>query len=313
MWQHLRRMKLTAEAFERAAAFVVENARELEVARFAVHFEEGSPDEVDEELRAYRNADGGFGRGLEPDFYCEESCAAATVAALKILSETGAPPDSDLVVGAVEYLLATYDPEVRGWRKVPPSVNDFPHAEWWHHPEGEGASDDPAFWALTNVDAIAYLHDYPMRVPSAWLEEITREALTRLALLADEMKMHVYASYERLVRRLDAQRGAAVVSKLAAAAAVIVDKNPDNWAAFVATPLWIAPTPASPLLSLLPFDVDTNLDYEIVNQRRDGSWRPRWRWREDPEGWAEAEQEWAGIVTLETLLQLRDFGRLEAY
>lgn len=306
-------MMLTAEAFERAAKFIVENARGLEVARFAVHFEEGSPDEVDDELAAYRNEDGGFAHGIDPDFFCEESSAAATATALDILNETGAPPDSDLVKGAVAYLLETYDESLSGWRKVPHSVNDQPHAEWWHYPDGQAASQDPALWALTNADILSHLLDYPMLVPPALLEHLSGEALARLQELPDAMDMHVYAAYERLSGRVDSPRRLPLIDKLTRAAQAILDKNPDHWSSPVPSPLWIAPRADSALVTLAPFELENNLDYEIATQRPDGSWRPRRRWRDDPEAWAEAETEWGGIITLKTLVQLRDFHRIEDF
>lgn len=304
-------MMLTAEAFERAAEFIAANARGVEVARFAVRFEEGSPDEVDDELAAYRNDDGGFAHGLDPDFFCEESSAAATATALEILNETGAPPDSELVQGAVAYLLESFDEGLGGWRKVPPSVNDHPHGEWWHHPDGHAASADPALWALTNADILGLLLDYPMLVPAAFLERLTADAVARLLALPDAMDMHVYAAYERLSGRIESAPRLAVVEKLTRAASALLDGDPDHWSGFVPSPLWIAPRADSPLVTLAPLELENNINYEIVTQRPDGSWRPRRRWRDYPEAWAEAEVEWAGIVTLQTLVQLADFHRIE--
>jgi hypothetical protein len=308
-----RIMMLTAEAFERAAEFIAENARGVEVARFAVHFEEGSPDEVDDELAAYRNEDGGFAHGIDPDFFCEESSAAATVTALEILNETGAPPDSELVQGAIVYLLETYDESLGGWRKVPASVNEHPHAEWWHHPDGHAATEDPAWWALTNADILSLLLDYPMLVPPAFLERLTADALARLQDLPDGLDMHVYAAYERLSARIDSAHRLAVVDKLTRAALATLDGNPDHWSGYVPSPLWIAPRADSALVTLAPFELENNLNYEIATQRPDGSWRPRRRWRDYPEAWPEAEAEWVGIITLKTLVQLRDFHRIEGF
>jgi hypothetical protein len=169
-------------------------------------------------------------------------------------------------------------------------------------PDGRAVSPAPELWARTNADIVAYLHDYPMLVPPEFLETVTREALKRAVGLPIDMDLHVYASLERLARRLDAERRSALVTKLTETAMHIADRDPEHWNRAVASPLWIAPSSASPLLHLMPFDVE--------NQRPDGSWRPRFRWNRDPEAWEDAEQEWAGIITLERLLQLRDFGRI---
>ena len=114
----------------------------------------------------------------------------------------------------------------------------------------------------------------------------------------------------RLALRLDAGQRSAMIGKLSSAALAIVEKDPKKWSAYVPAPLWVAPSPSSPLTHLFPHDVQSNLDFEIASQNDDGSWRPRWRWRDYAEDWPEAEREWAGILTLEALLQLRDYGRI---
>jgi len=306
-------MMLTVEAFERAAGFIVDNARGVEVARYAIHFEEGNPGEVDEELQAYGNDDGGFAYGIDPDFYCEESSAAATATALAILNETGAPPESTLVRGAIAYLLATHDPALKGWQKVPETVNHYPHGEWWDHPDGLAVRCAEELWALTNVDVIAHLHDYPMLVPDDVLQQGTAEALARLTVLPDPIDMHVLAAYELLSRRLDPERSRAMVTRLARASLVILERNPERWSAHVASPLWISPSVDSPLVTVAPSELEQNLDYVIAAQRPDGSWRTRRRWSDYADAWPEAEVELAGIATLEALIQLREFNRIEGF
>lgn len=303
-------MFLPGDAFDRATDFIGENGRALEVARCAVHFEEDAFDDLDAALSAHRNADGGFARGIEPDFYCEASSAADTVAGLAILSETGAPPDSELVQGAVRYLVESYEPKLRGWQKVPEEVNRYPHGEWWDFPDGEAASNAESLWALTNADVVGYLNDYSMLVPAEFLEMVTREAQKRLLALPDEMDMHSFGAFHRLTMRLGPEQRPRFVTKLGRAAMAIVERNPQKWTGYVASPLQLIATTASPLLHLMPFDVETNVDFEITQQQPDGSWRPRRRWQRDPSGWSEAEKTWTPLVTLRTLIQLDDFGRI---
>ena len=312
MWHHAVAMVLTASAFAKAAKFVSELGRPLERALLALHFGDGDVDALDAELSLFQNDDGGFGRAIEPDLRCQESSVAATVTGLRLLSESGAPPDSRLVRAAVEYLLERYDPDRGGWPKVPPAANDAPHAEWWHHPDGQAASDAPESWALVNVDAIVLLHDYSMLVPAGVLEEVTETAVRRLGSLPDEVEMHVFAAYRRLVSHLDTHRKLGVMTRLVQIAERIVVREPERWSEYTATPLWIAPSPDSPFAMVVPWELQANLDFEIASQRPDGSWRPRWRWSAYPEVWPRAEQEWAGVLTVRTLVQLREFGRIEA-
>ncbi len=59
-------------------------------------------------------------------------------------------------------------------------------------------------------------------------------------------------------------------------------------------------------------DVAANLDYEISSQNEDGSWTPTWSWGNVfPNAWEKARREWSGIITIEKLLLLKRFRRIE--
>ena len=78
-------MKLTEPGFRRACAFVREVARPLDRVLLSYHFEDGSADDALDQLMTYQNDDGGFGRGLEPDFRLEASSPIATSVAAEYL------------------------------------------------------------------------------------------------------------------------------------------------------------------------------------------------------------------------------------
>jgi hypothetical protein len=50
-----------------ARGFMAGNARLLDRRRFELLFDDGDPEPALAALRAYRNPDGGYGHGLEPD------------------------------------------------------------------------------------------------------------------------------------------------------------------------------------------------------------------------------------------------------
>src|SRR5204862_8129404 len=89
--------------FSAASAFVAANARVLDRRRFQRLFEDGPAAPVREAVAAYRNDDGGFGHGLEPDCRAPGSQPAAGAMALRIMDETGAW-DEGLVRGACDWL-----------------------------------------------------------------------------------------------------------------------------------------------------------------------------------------------------------------
>ena len=81
--------KLSAERFSKARDFIVERARPLEKALYRFHFESGAKEDVVHEVRAYQNADGGFGHALESDLRTPESSVICTVRGVQLLTQIG--------------------------------------------------------------------------------------------------------------------------------------------------------------------------------------------------------------------------------
>ena len=122
---------LSAENFTRALHFVKAKARPVDQALFDYTFEEGKPDAVWEALSAFANEDGGFGHGMEPDCRLHTSSMLGTITAFPYLLQTNAPADHPLVEKGINYLINTYDQNLKGWRMLPPEANDHPRAMWW--------------------------------------------------------------------------------------------------------------------------------------------------------------------------------------
>ncbi len=105
---------------DRAAAeqFIWASARLLDRHRYAMLFAGAPAEPVVEALSGYRNADGGFGHGLEPDLRCPSSQPAPTLYALEILNEAGAAT-ATMVRGARGWLASIAAPD--GWRSGRPA------------------------------------------------------------------------------------------------------------------------------------------------------------------------------------------------
>lgn len=71
----------------RARGFLTTHGRVLDRARLDVHLGLGDASSVLRALDAYRNSDGGYGRGLEPDLRAWGSQPAAAMHALEIIAE----------------------------------------------------------------------------------------------------------------------------------------------------------------------------------------------------------------------------------
>src|SRR5262245_52353642 len=82
-----------------ARTFVEANGRVLDQLVLAARSDGGDPGAVVTALAAYRNDDGGFGHGLEPDKRCPASQPLDVEVALETLLAAGATTP-DLVAGA---------------------------------------------------------------------------------------------------------------------------------------------------------------------------------------------------------------------
>ena len=130
--------------FDKARKFIYRNARPLDLALWRHDFESGSAADVYAALEAYQNDDGGFGHGIEPDFWNVNSSPIATWCAITKLKEVGVDGNSKLVKGILGYLESGKDFSDGKWHNVIPTNNAYPHAVWWHCNDGKGVpSDNP--------------------------------------------------------------------------------------------------------------------------------------------------------------------------
>jgi len=296
--------KLAAAAYSRARTFLQAQARPLERARFAQHFEGASARPVLDALAAFRNADGGFGRALEPDLRQPESSPLATETALELLRESGAPASEPLVRGAVLWLVERFEPELPGWRAVSQAAESHPHAPHWawelHRPGGPW---DPVI--IPSARVLSHLLHWDGLAP--------RELVTALEL---GVRAHVGAL--RAPVPADSLVYAASVAlpelraHVRALAPESVTREPAAWSGYCAKPLKLAPAPDAPLAEVLAAETAANLDWEIGRQEADGGWSPNWTWQgRFPADWERARREWRGELTLALLRSLRAYGRIE--
>lgn len=121
-----------------AKQFILQNARPIDLAVYQYFFENGSNQAVMEELSKYQNEDGGFGHGLEPDYWNPNSSPIATNDAIITLFRVGAlDPNADMLKGIVRYLEShdSFDEDKKRWLFAIDSNREYPHAIWWEKEE----------------------------------------------------------------------------------------------------------------------------------------------------------------------------------
>ncbi len=305
---------LTRAAFDRAAASLRAEARPLEQALFAHRFEGGSRTAVLAALAPYQNADGGFGRALEPDMRAAASSVVATTLALDIFRRLGATEETSGLPAALVYLIDSFDVETQRWPIVSPEVEEAPHAPWWDY--AESADNFRGFWANPRASVIGYLWQYRKLVPSPFVEGALRAVANDLLSYAHHMEMHDLQCFVDLLEtnNLPGELRTDMLDKLRRAVARSVVSDPAAWDDYNLKPLTVVRAPDSPLAqALAAAAIDANLDYLIDTQGEDGAWAPAWAWDfVDAAAWAAAAREWRGVLTLRNLETLRAFGRIES-
>ncbi|MEL6319448.1 MAG: hypothetical protein AAFQ57_02195 [Cyanobacteria bacterium J06626_14] len=306
---------LSESAFDSARQFLETQARPLEAARFRFHFEEAPSDDVLDELEPYQNADGGFGHGLEPDFRLPKSSVLCTSIAFQILREMGGCPELDLTERAIVYCMATLNQDHHTWRIIPKHTDEtIPHAPWWNQPTAANADDaDNSFSLNPSAEMLGYLYSYQRLISDDFMSPVANQVLQQLSEM-DTIDMHDLLCCLRLFNSTHVPSDVSdrLQHHLNRLIPNAVDTNPDSWSGYGLRPLQIIDGPDSPFMGGLEEAVVANLDYAIASQNENGSWSPSWSWGDQfPEAWAIAQQDWAGILTLDTLLTLQRFDRLE--
>ncbi|NLV92767.1 MAG: hypothetical protein GX030_10310 [Firmicutes bacterium] len=307
-------MKRLEEAFLQAGRWVKRNARPLEAARWEYVFAGGTRERVLEMLEAYQNPDGGFGHGIEPDFWLPASSPMSSWAAARILLEVEAGPDTPMVQALVDYLCRVQDPTGL-WPAVLPENNHFPHAPWWHWEEGV----EERWMFNPSVELAAYLIHWSCPGSTAadagW--KTVGLALNRL-IDCTEMDMHEIANYLKFtelmgprVMELQERTGHLlpdVERKLTELVITAVETDPSQWdQGYRALPLTFVQGPDSFLCEALGDLVQKNLNFYAEQVDEKGLWPVTWQWSAYSSEFEVAKRHWQGIIALERYRILRAF------
>jgi len=303
-------MKLTADRYEQARAYLRAEGRPLERALAEHWFDGGSAEDVVKALAGFANPDGGFGHGLEPDVQTPASSVIATTVAFQTLAEVGAAGEA-LAQPAIGYLMASYDAAHQRWPIAPEAVEDAPHAPWWTF---AGLEEGFAgFWANPRAEVVGYLYRYGGGEARTLAAELTPLVLTELGERTPTLEMHDLLCCLRLSEAagLPATTRAELIELLRPAVDAGVAREPGAWAEYGLQPLAVVERPSSPFGALLGPAVQQNLDWAIEQQGTDGAWAPAWNWGDAfPIAWPAAERAWKGVLTLGMLRRLQAWGRL---
>jgi hypothetical protein len=278
-----------------ARQFIAAHARILDRRRFERLFDGGDAPPVRDAVAAYRNPDGGFGHGLEPDGRAPGSQPAAVELALRALHEADAW-DRELVEGACDWLERDA-PAEGGAGFVDPSIEGWPHAPWWEPEEGGPMS------LITTGPIAGTLHARGVEHP--WLMRATELLWERIDALTDPGPYDARGTVRFLDHVPDRDRAGAAIERLRAVLRAVVTLDPHETTESH-RPLDLAPRPDSVARALFEeAEIAADLDRLEAAQRDDGGWMFDW-----PAWSPAAEADWRGSITVDALLVLRANGRL---
>jgi hypothetical protein len=280
-----------------ARTFIEANARVLDQRVARCLFDGEDPAAVVDAVTAYRNVDGGFGHGLEPDKRAPGSQPLDVEVAFEALAAVGARAP-ELLAGACDYLESVADAD----GAVPiafPEIADHPHAVHWNEIPLEPALNPTA-------SILAYAHRLAADHP--WVGRATEWCFRTLEQDGPPSEVHALRCVAWFLDAApDRERAAALGPSIAAAlpGAALYQPEPDA-DEYGVGPLELAPTPTSLARSWFDDDaIERHLVHLEQQQQADGGWPIAWQ----PPSPASL-CDWRGMVTIHALRTLQAYGRL---
>lgn len=293
------------KAFEAAREFIFSQARELEQSRWSYHLEAGSKEEVLRSLKRFQNADGGFGHGLEPDFFVEESTPIATWTACTILDELELDQNHPMILQVLQYFTHCKYQENGLFYYTIPSVNQFPHAPWWTYTEERKlAAYNPSASIIGFVlkyakQDTALYQDFSKRLQTA-MEYLKAREVTEKHELRNFVELYHYVEGTKA-----AQEMYPILEQYVKKG---INIDIDKWfSTYTTKPLDVLLSSSSPGYQYAKDLVKEELKRTLQNQLPDGSWDIPWSWQEGSSAEVKSKRHWKGIVTLEVFLKLDAF------
>jgi hypothetical protein len=272
----------------KAKSFMATHARVLDRHRFRLLIGEGDPEATLAALEAYRNPDGGYGWGLEPDLRAGESQPGGALHAFEVFEDAPSPRAVELC----DWLESVTLPD-GGLPFALPIADPAGCAPWW-------ASADPSESSqqITSVVAAA-AHRVPMVAGHPWLVRATEYCRSAIAAL-EEMPHALVLAFA--VRFLDTLGDKELLAELArfvpADGRVHVEGGTETE---YMRPLDFAPEPDGPARALFdPTVVRADLERLAGLQQEDGGWPVEYAGFS-----AQSPLEWRGMLTIRAIQILR--------
>jgi hypothetical protein len=287
-----------------ARSFMASHARLLDRRRFELLFDGGQVEPVLAALRAYRNPDGGYGHGLEPDLRAAESQPAAALHAFEVFAEI-APATVPDAVDLCDWLDANSLSD-GGLPFALPVEDASACAPFWANADADTFSLQITAIVVANANRVA-AHD-PEVAAHPWLARATNRCLAAIEALDAAPAAYELAFSLRFLDSVYDRHDHApdLLARLA-------DYIPEDGRVLVGgglsdealRPLDLAPEPERPARAILDDGaIAADLERLTGEQHEDGGWSV------DFQSYSPAAAlEWRGYATVRALSVLRANGR----
>jgi len=286
-----------------ARSFMAGHARLLDRRRFELLFEGGEAEPVLAALRAYRNSDGGYGHGLEPDLRAPESQPAAALHAFEVFAEV-APVTAADALELCDWLDANSLPD-GGLPFALPIAEPSGCAPFWANADPDAFSLQITAIVAANANRAAE-HD-PAFAAHPWVARATDRCLGAIDALEAAPAAYELAFALRFLDAVSERHDTAVA--LLARLAEYIPKDghlrvSGGLSDEALRPVDLAPEPGRPARAILDdASVERDLERLAGEQRDDGGWSV------DFQSYSPAaEIDWRGYATVRALSVLRENG-----
>jgi hypothetical protein len=304
--------KLSKTLFSELNSYMNTEARPLERSIFNYYFNESDGTDILDSLESFQNADGGFGQGIEPDFKLIKSSPMATSIGLRYLSRIdNSDRAQNMIAKAIRYLESTFDSNRNGWYSVPSDVNNYPHAPWWKFRSDIHMTVIDYSWGNPTAELIGYLYKYKKYLKNLDIYSLIDYAITSLNERTEFKSEHEIYCYIHMYNNIDKEFSTQIEDALKLAVSQLININQSQWINYVPTPLKFITMDSINFFGIEDKFIDFNLDYLIEKLQKNGKILPNWQWDKYLEEWEVSKIEWMGILTLEALLSLLKFNRIQ--
>ncbi|RAK11222.1 hypothetical protein C8C77_103210 [Halanaerobium saccharolyticum] len=307
-------LKLSNQSFKTINKKLKEIARPLDIAHFNYHFQQGDKQALITEIKKFQNKDGGFGNALEPDFRLPLSTPMATSIGLRLLKMVDNSQSAQKIIKkAITYLEESYNKDRNGWYAVRKEVNDYPHTPWWHFDKEEQMTVIDKSWGNPSAELLAYLLRYRDYVKQIDLNSLVKQAVKNIQHKKEHESENEIYCYLKLYEEADTKTKSPLKGSIAEGIKQMIEYDQEKWQEYVPLPLDFVPSPEQERFGVSESKIKSNLDFyvELIEANKESLIKPPWGANFYKEGLKDAYQEWQGKLTLDILIRLDNYGRIE--